>query len=153
MPNLLQVVYLKGDKTNAEARHWKEFWRLFNELGKQDCDYSELKSDVHNWVNMFLKVYHTKNVTPYVHSFAHHVPEFIERYGLICKFTQQGLEKLNDVTTQHFLRSTNHRKNEAFKQVMEKWNRLEQLEDDGFKRTHRTQHCTMCKGTDHNKTS
>ena len=102
---------------------------------------------------MFLKVYQTKNVTPYIHSFVFHVPEFIQKYGSVCKFTQQGLEKLNDVTTQHFLRSTNHRSSQAFKQVMEKWNHLEELEDRGFKRSYRYQHCGMCKKSGHNRRS
>lgn len=130
---------------------WKEFWRLINELSNEDCDSHELQSDVMNWVKKFLTVYQTKNITPYVHCLAYHVPEFIAKYGTLSRFSQQGLEKLNDVTTQHFLRSTNHRTSEAFKQIMEKWNRLEQLKDDGFKRTSRNQRCSICKGMDHNR--
>ena len=42
-------------------------------------------------------------------------------------------EKLNDLTTQH-LRATNHHDVAALKQVMEKRNCIEELEDDGFKR-------------------
>ena len=55
--------------------------------------------DIKEWVRDFLTVYQTKNVTPYVHSFANHAPEFIKQYGNIAKFTQEGLEKLNDITT------------------------------------------------------
>ena len=51
---------------------------------------------------MFLKQYQTKNITPYVHSFAFHVPEFIAKFSSVCRFNQQGLEKLNDVTTQQY---------------------------------------------------
>lgn len=69
----------------------------------------------------------------------------------IHKFTQQGLEKLNDLTTQHYLRSTNHHNVDAFKQVMEKWNRLEQLTDGGYRRTSRPQHCGICGLTTHTK--
>ena len=130
---------------------WIEFWRLFREIEKPDIDPLELQDDIKNWVKMFLKVYQTKNITPYVHSFAFHVPEFIDKYGCIVQFTQQGLEKLNDVTTQHFLRSSNHRNSEALKQVLEKRNRLEQLSDSGFKRTLRLQHCRICGATSHNR--
>ena len=130
---------------------WIEFWRLFNKLSMPEIDTLELQSDIKNWVGMFLKVYQTKNVTPYIHSFAHHVPEFVDKYGGIVKFTQQGLEKLNDLTTQHFLRASNHRTTEALKQVLEKRNRLEQLSDEGFKRTVRLVHCSICGETSHNK--
>lgn len=45
---------------------------------------------------------------------------FIEVYCSVCKFSQQGLEKLNDITSQNFLRGTNHHDVAAFKQVTEK---------------------------------
>jgi hypothetical protein len=86
-----------------------------------------------------------------VHSFAFHVPEFIRKYGRLCQFTQQGLEKLNDLTTQHYLRSSNHRNSEALRQVLQKRNRLEELTDKGFKRTLRVHHCTACGESTHNK--
>ena len=56
---------------------------------------------------MFLKLYPTKHVTPYMHGLRWHVLGFIEMYGKICPFTQQGLEKLNDKTTKDFFGSTN----------------------------------------------
>ena len=130
---------------------WTEFWRLFNELGKADTDPKELQEDIKIWVRNFLKVYQTKNITPYVHAFAFHVPEFMEAYGSICQFSQQGLEKLNDITTQHFLRGTNHHDVAALKQVMEKRNRIEELDDKGFKRSIRQQKCGVCGKLDHNR--
>ena len=47
---------------------WTEFWRLFNELGKPDINPRELQEDIKTWVRNFLKVYQTKNITPYVHA-------------------------------------------------------------------------------------
>ena len=124
LPNLKNVAALQDV--------WKEFWRLFTKL-QSPGDISELEEDIKNWVRLFLQLYQTKNITPYIHAFAHHVPEFIKCYGSICKFYQQGLEKLNDVTTQHYLRGMNHRDLEALAQVMQKRNRLEELENSGFK--------------------
>ena len=130
-----------------------EFWRLFKEL-ESHINPSELQSEIKNWVRKFLRVYQRKNIIPYVHAFAFHVPEFMEQYGTICKFSQQGLEKLNDITTKQYLRGTNHHNNtEALKQVMEKRNRLEQLSDEGYKRTRRTQHCRSCGQTGHTSRS
>lgn len=129
-----------GMSSLGSSRNWKNLI---------DCD--DLQEDIKNWVKLFLRVYQTKNITPYVHSFAFHVPEFIRKYG--PQFTQQGLEKLNDLTTQHFLRSTNHRNSEALTQVLQKRNRLEELTDNGFKRTLRLHHCKVCGETTHNKRS
>ena len=131
---------------------WKEFWRLFSELDKSYNTTFELQEDIKNWIKLFLKQYQTKNITPYAHAFAYHVPEFIEHYGSVCKFNQQGLEKLNDVTTQHYLRATNHRELEALTQVMEKRNRLEELESNGYKRTLRPRHCSICGDPSHIRT-
>ena len=137
---------------NASALQdiWNEFWRLFSKL-EAPGDTEELKADIHNWVKMFLKQYQTKNVTPYVHAFAFHVPEFIEKYNSVTKFNQQGLEKLNDVTTQHYMRSSNHHEQEALMQVMQKRNRLESLEANGFKRAARKNHCSVCGESTHIK--
>ena len=47
-----------------------------------------------------------------MHCFAHHLYEMVERHGDISLYTMQGLEKLNDFTTQHYFNSTN--KNDDF---------------------------------------
>ena len=44
----------------------------------------------------------------------------------IMAISVSSLEKLNYITTQHFLRATNHRDVAALKQVMEKQNRMEE---------------------------
>ena len=86
---------------------------LIQRLGKANCDAEEFGQDAKAWVCVFTSVYTTLDVTPYIHALAMHVPEFIRNYGNISMFTQQGLEKLNDLTTKHFLRSTNHREEEV----------------------------------------
>lgn len=68
----------------------------------------QLKSRIDVWFQNFLKVYQTKDATPYVHAFLNHVPEFLKKYSNIECFTQQGLEKYNDRTSKDYLRSTNH---------------------------------------------
>ena len=68
---------------------WTEFWHLFHELGKPDINPKQLQEDIKTWVRNFLKVYQTKNITPYVHAFVFHVPEFIEAYGNICQFFRE----------------------------------------------------------------
>lgn len=49
--------------------------------------------DAKEWVRLFISVYQTKDVTPYMHAFAMHVPEFLWlHHGNISIFSQQGLE-------------------------------------------------------------
>ena len=50
-------------------------------------------------MNLFTSIYQSKDVTPYMQAFAVHTSEFICLHGNIIRFTQQGLEKLNDLTT------------------------------------------------------
>ena len=134
-------------------RLWKNFFELMTTIRNANCDINEFESKVKSWVELITSVYQSKDVKPYMHAFAMHVPEFLKLYGNITMFTQQGLEKLNDITTIHFQRSSNHREMEALVQVLEKRNRLEALEDDGFMRTKQVQVCSSCKCKGHNKRS
>ena len=86
-----------------------------------------------------------------MHCLVMHVSQFLKLYGNIGQFTQQGLEKLNDLTTILFQHATNHYEQEALKQVLEKRNRLEELEYQGYQRSIRKQKCSKCKHKGHNK--
>ena len=67
----------------------------------------------------------------------------------MAKFTQEGLEKLNDITTKHYQRSTNHRDKETLKQVLKK----RDLEDSDYARKKRKTTCSGCGKTGHNRDS
>ena len=86
-----------------------------------------------------------------MHAFAMHTSEFICLHGNIIQFTQKGLEKLNDLTTKYFQRSTNHRELSSLRQILEKRSRIELLEDNGFERKINRQVCSICKLPGHNK--
>ena len=93
-----------------------------------------------------------KDVTPYMHAMAFRVPQFLSLYdGNISIFNQQGLEKLNDVTTKHFQRGTNHHDISALKQILQKHIRLQTLEEHGYQRKKSVQKCTLCSKVGHNK--
>ena len=133
---------------------WKTFYELINKLTDADSsDAVTFDSSVKSWVRDFLTIYQNKDVTPYMHAFAMHVPQFLSLHGNITIFTQQGLEKLNDLTTKYFQRSSNHREMESLKQILEKHNRIEALEDGGHQRTKETRKCSVCKCVGHNKRS
>ena len=80
-----------------------------------------------------------------------HVSEFLTIHGSILPFTQQSLEKYNDVTTKDFFRATNHRGESALRQIMQKQNRQEYLRDAGYQRVKNKVKCSICQCTGHNK--
>ena len=66
-------------------------------------------------MTLFTSVYHTRHVTPYKHVLSAHIPSLLRDTGSLTKFSQQGLEKLNDDLTKDYFKSTNHRNEEALK--------------------------------------
>ena len=58
----------------------------------------------------------------------HHISEFMSLHGSILSFTQQGMEKYNDVMTKDYFRSTCIRGEECLLQILEKRNWLEYLQ-------------------------
>ena len=60
---------------------------------------SEFETASRGFVNTFVSIYPAKHVTPYMHCMMNHVDEFMEIHGSILPFTQQVLEKYNDIMT------------------------------------------------------
>ena len=103
------------------------------------------------WITLFTSIYQTKNVTPYMHVLVAHVPQLLKDFGSLAKFLQQGLERLNDDIKKAYFKSTNHRNEEALKQIMLKLNCLEELINQQHSRTKHTHICSTCKEIGHNK--
>ena len=115
-----------------------------------DLSPAVIECQAREWGQNFLCVYQSKEVTPYIHALMNHVGQFMQSHGSILPFTQQGLEKLNDVVTKNFFRSSCHR-DEALKQLIEKQNRIEHLNDAGKKRTKLFEvECSNCSKHGHN---
>ena len=72
-----------------------------------------------------------------MHALVSHVPEFLKLYGNIEFFTQQGMEKYNDITSKNYFRSTNHQGVSAIKQLFLKRKRAQHLEAAGCEREKR----------------
>ena len=130
---------------------WNDFSSIISDL-KQDVkleDVGMFKLKVTNWMKLFLHIYQTKDVTPYMHAFFPHVHEFLSLYGNIEYFSQQGLEKYNDLTSKNFFRSTNHRGVSAIQQLFFKRKRVQSLEAAGCARMKRSYTCSNCKENGH----
>ena len=129
-------------KSEQIALLWKQFLTITNMLSSTSPQLSkeEIQDASKSFLEQFLKLYHTNHVTPYVHELVWHVPEFIQMYGNITPFTQRGLEKLNDKTTKDYFRSTNQRGLDSLKQIVQKRNRMEYLQDLGCQEREKEHH-------------
>ena len=150
LPSLSDSVVLKIQ------RLWNELLALNTTFSKRPEQITtqvitQFEKDARQWGQLFIETYHDSNVTPYIHALMNHVSEFLTIHGSILPFTQQSLEKYNDVTTKDFFRATNHRGESALRQIMEKQNRQEYLRDPGYQRLKTQVQCNICKGTGHNK--
>ena len=136
----------------------QDIWMKFSDLNKiiqsnrvsseQAADFATASK---TWLQLYLRIYQTKHVTPYIHAMVAHLHEFFKIHEAIVPFTQQGLEKLNDVYTQFYFRSTNHHNYDSLKQLLLKKNRMENLTDMGYEREKNLQKCSKCKQPGHNK--
>lgn len=136
---------------------WKDFLMLHSIFSCKPGDTErfeqaqEFSTKAQVWLDDFLTIYQTKNVTPYIHAMVCHVQEFINLHGTIAEFTQQGLEKLNDYTTKDYFWSSSHQGLDALMQIVQKPNRMEYMEDYGYKRETQVTKCSLCHTPGHNK--
>ena len=63
----------------------------------------------------------------------------------LVAFTQQGLEKLNDLTTMYFHSVSNYHDIESLEQILQKQNYLESLENCGYHCMKWMQKCSVSK--------
>ncbi|KAJ8019299.1 hypothetical protein HOLleu_42180 [Holothuria leucospilota] len=120
---------------------------------KENLTLSEVDNFERNaraWVQLFTEVYLSKDVTPYMHVLINHVPDALRLHGNISNFSQQGLEKLNDNVTSWFFRSSSHVKTNAFRQIMQKQNRIHHLASS-CQRVNVSVVCKVCTKRGHNK--
>ena len=147
-PNLPNAVLIQ--------KVWKEFATLNESIRSESMSASEIRAFASKsklWLELFIQVYQTKHVTPYMHALVAHLPEFLMLYGSIIPFTQQGLERLNDQYTHFYFRGTNHHDYVALKQLLLKKNCIELLTDEGCVHPKKKQvhACSSCGIPGHNK--
>lgn len=90
---------------------WKGFQTLMQALQVQenDPDYLEpqrFKTYVREWGKLFLEMYYDDDITPYIHTFVYHVPQFLEMHGTLMQFNCQPVEKKNHWQSQAFHRGS-----------------------------------------------
>jgi hypothetical protein len=107
-------------------RIWRVFYEILQDVKEVKVTPEELKKRTSEWLELFLTVYAKSTVTPYMHAFVFHLHEFVRLYRDINAFNCQGLEKLNDISTGQYFKSTNKGAT-ALHQMLKKRNRMEYL--------------------------
>ena len=67
-------------KAKQIGQLWTNFL-LISEINKEECDAEKISRETKSWIILFSSTYQSKDVTPYIHVFRMHVPEFIKLYG------------------------------------------------------------------------
>ena len=138
---------LPGDQNIEKLQQlWSEFMEIISDLKldyKTDESIVQLEEKIKGWFKIFLSLYQAKDVTPYMHALYSHVPEFLKLYKNVAFFSQQGIEKYNDVASKNYFRSSNHREISALKQLLKKY-RVQFLEAAGFERVKQSYQCSNC---------
>ena len=104
-----------------KVRKWSTFKKCIGQLNCQltSKEIDECQSSAKAMIDMYCAVYLAKDITPYMHVLAYHVPEVRLLYGNLTYFCQQGLKKFNDLVTKWYFCVPNFGKS-ALKQIMVK---------------------------------
>jgi hypothetical protein len=112
---------------------WNSFYNIYNDINGEESSITDdmirsVQGRTKSWLELFVKLFQAKDVTPYMHIFYSHVHQFLSLHGSLRKFTQQGCEKLNDILTTSYFRGSNHRGLEAIKQIFLRASRVNKLQ-------------------------
>ena len=114
---------------------WKDMHTIMESLRADTLSVDAIQFKTNNWLESFLLVNFTTEVTPYIHAFSSHVHQQIKHLKSkdlsLNDFSMQSLEKFNDFSTQYFQRSTNKR-DDIEVQIAKKRNRVEVLKHHPF---------------------
>lgn len=117
---------------------FKEFLSSISKIKKNEINnenVGDFKDKLKIWQKLYMKLAPSEDheLTPYIHSYINHLPEFIIKYGNINLFNVQGLEKLNDQITKVYHGATNKHKlnNKFILQMLKTRNRIEFFELNG----------------------
>ena len=101
---------------------WRDFYQLYNNMKSQKTNPIQFANQAKQWLDLFLTpskgepntitfkngLYRPKDVTPYIHTLVHHLPEFMEqhqKFGLGA-FSCAPVEKKNHDQVSSFFRKT-----------------------------------------------
>jgi len=110
------------------SRLFPNFFEYLNKMKKIENlslrKKEKLVKKLKNWLKIFIDI--EPKITPYIHIFVFHLPEFLEAYPNINLFSMQSLEKKNHSVKLNYYFQTN-RKDCFSKILLQKMNRLDLL--------------------------
>lgn len=116
--------------SNLKQEVWDSFYDLMYDIKDELTSSVEVKSKTKIWFDKFLQITFKLSTIPYIHIMISHLFQQVDSLkskGLyINSFSMQGIEKLNDFTTQYYQRSSNKKSNFLW-QVLQKRSRIEIL--------------------------
>ena len=62
--------------------------RFFIDKYDEFDNVEKFRTDIKAWMKLFISIYQAKDITPYMHAFLMHVPQFISLHGNLVSFTQ-----------------------------------------------------------------
>ena len=133
---LADIFDLKNHKEDKSILKLSHLFSEFSEITKiiknlhQDINMDDLKKKLRDWLKLFIQI--DEKITPYIHVFCFHLPDFIEKFSSLNLFSMQGLEKSNHIAKIYFHRQTNHHKSAFTKILLEKINRKEYIHLKGM---------------------
>jgi hypothetical protein len=98
-----QVSKFYNDEKGIKIENlWKEFIRLYRLIRRSllsDHEIDSFQNDAKQWIRNFTEIYRKEDVSPYMHVFSMHTPQFIrdlKRQGLsLLLFSSSSIEKKN----------------------------------------------------------
>jgi hypothetical protein len=137
--NTFPDLFENDDDEKKKLKKYEQVWKKFNEIilfikkNREKSNAGKIKSMTENWLKIFLDFHFADDITPYIHVLCNHMHEFVEENGNVNVYNVEGLEKLNDISTMEFFKSTNKwidRGSSFIKQMMQRRARLDFIEND-----------------------
>ena len=70
---------------------FNEFWLIYKLIKSNEMNKDEIKLRTQQWKKIFIQVFKKDEITPYIHCFCDHLFQFVEIYGDINLYNQQGI--------------------------------------------------------------
>ncbi len=114
----LKNIFKKLNKKSDISRLWNQYWFIHKKLRVDKItkynfiiEYSShfIENNCNYLLSLFIECYGKERMTPYLHSTCIHLHEMHKLHGNLNYYCNEGLEKMNDLSTHSFFRNTNKR--------------------------------------------
>lgn len=115
--NLVELFPTMSDVINKN-NVVNNFHNIYIGIRDNILSFQEIKEKTAKFFIDYTETFMVTTITPYIHCFVCHMHEFRKLHGNFNLFNQQGLEKLNDITTEQVFRGSNRKRKESGKNLI-----------------------------------